>query len=202
MADEEQERPEPEPDRRGFLTAVSTAAMSAGLIGGYGAFAMISGRFLYPARAAERGWQFVIEADRIAIGDTLLYRSPSKETVNITRKERNGVASDFIALSSTCPHLGCQVHWEGQNNRYFCPCHNGVFTPDGVGVSGPPGDAGQSLPRYALKIEQGLLYIEVGLEALADGGEGEILDRAEAPRSSTGHDPCLEPKRCSGKRFA
>ena len=48
------------PDRRGFLAAASTAAMSAGLAGGYGAFALIAGRFLYPARDPDRSWQFVI----------------------------------------------------------------------------------------------------------------------------------------------
>ena len=200
MADEKRDRSEPGEDRRGFLAAASTAAMSAGLLGGYGAFALISGRFLYPAKPTGRGWQFVIEEARVAIGQSLLYRTPAGETVNITRKERNGVASDFIALSSTCPHLGCQVHWESQNNRYFCPCHNGVFDPDGVGVSGPPGDAGQSLPRYGLKIEQGLLYIEVGLDAVAGGAEGGLVDPADGPCAAPGHDPCLGGP--SGKRRA
>ncbi len=196
MADDERDARE---DRRGFLTTASTATMAAGLIGGYGAFAAIAGRFLYPARPGERGWQFVIEEARMAIGDSLLYRTPAGETVSITRKERNGADSDFIALSSVCPHLGCQVHWEGQNNRYFCPCHNGVFDPDGVGVSGPPGDAGQVLPRYALKIEQGLLYIEVGLKASIADAKGEVLEEPE-PRAAPGHDPCLAPKR--GDRFS
>ncbi len=191
MADENKHRSESEPSRRSVLSVASTAAMSAGLIGGYGAFAMISGRFLYPARSGERGWQFVIEAERVAIGQSLRYRSPSNEIVNITRKERNGVASDFIALSSTCPHLGCQVHWEGQNNRYFCPCHNGVFDPDGVGIGGPPGDAGQSLPSYDLKLEQGLLYIEVGLDQIAAEGAGEAVIECADRHAAPGHDPCL-----------
>ena len=199
MSDEKKDRSAESTNRRGFLAAASTAAMSAGLVGGYGAFGAIAGRFLYPARSADRAWQFVIEEDRVAIGDSLLYRSPAGETISITRKERNGLASDFIALSSTCPHLGCQVHWESQNNRYFCPCHNGVFDPDGVGVSGPPGDAGQSLPRYALKIEGGLLYIEVTLDSLASNRAGELIERS-ATRSAAGHDPCLDPD--ARKRFA
>ncbi len=198
MSDESKDRPGAAAGRRGFLAAASTAVMSAGLVGGYGAFAAIAGRFLYPARPADRGWQFLIEEARVAIGDSLHYRTPAGENVSITRKERNGEAGDFIALSSTCPHLGCQVHWEGQNNRYFCPCHNGVFDPDGVGIGGPPGDAGQSLPRYALKIEKGLLYIEVGFDSLAASGEGELIEEPE--RSAAGHDPCLD--RRGGKRSA
>ncbi len=42
------------------------------------------------------------------------------------------------AFSSTCPHLGCHVYWEAEKQRFFCPCHNGVFNADGVAVSGPP----------------------------------------------------------------
>ena len=197
MSDEKNERTEASEERRRFLSVASTTAMSAGLIGGYGAFALISGRFLYPARPAERGWQFVIEEARVPVGESLVYRTPTGETINITRKAREGAASDFIALSSICPHLGCQVYWESQNNRYFCPCHNGVFDAEGVGTEGPPGDAGQSLPRYELKVEGGMLFVEVGLTSLAEG-EGEILE--EPPRSAAGHDPCLS---CStGKRFA
>ena len=181
------------PDRRGFMAAASTAAMGAGLVGGYGAFALIAGRFLYPARGADRAWQFVIEEDRVAVGDSLLYRTPMGQTVNITRKERNGDAGDFIALSSTCPHLGCQVHWEAGNNRYFCPCHNGTFDPNGVGTGGPPGDAGQSLPRYELMVDGGMLFIEIEVDQLADAdASGEILDEPDGV-GGPGHDPCLAP---------
>ena len=198
-AEDKTPREEPDPKRRAFL---SNAAMAAGLAGGYGTFALISGRFLYPARDADRAWQFVIEENRLAIGDSIRYQIPGGGTVNITRKERNGDAGDFIALSSTCPHLGCQVHWEAQNNRYFCPCHNGVFDPDGVGTGGPPGDAGQSLPRYDLRVEQGMLFIEVRTDLLAAAGdEGGLVDdggRIEGP----GHDPCLAaaPRKAAGDR--
>jgi len=180
-------------NRRGFLAAASTAAMSAGLVGGYGAFALIAGRFLYPAKEADRSWQFVVEEEQVAVGKSLLYRTPSGQTVNITRKERNGDAADFIALSSTCPHLGCQVHWEATNNRYFCPCHNGTFDPDGIGTSGPPGDAGQTLPRYNLLVDGGMLFIEVETDQLVSTDrKGEVVASSEAV-SGPGHDPCLAP---------
>ena len=146
--------PSPEDgDRRGFLKQASRAAMAAGLLGGYGGFAAVAGRYLYPARTGEVMWQFVSEVDGIKVGEALRYRGPSGETINIARQARNGDASDFIALSSTCPHLGCQVRWEGQNERFFCPCHNGVFDPTGKAIGGPPGEVGQSLPRYDLRVE-------------------------------------------------
>ena len=129
-------------DRRSFLEKTSKGAMAAGLIGGYGGLGAIALRYLYPARPDELSWQFVAEAETIGVGESLLYQGPSGETINVARQSRQGDAQDFIALSSTCPHLGCQVRWESQNNRFFCPCHNGVFDATGKGVGGPPGEAG------------------------------------------------------------
>ncbi|MHC4822169.1 MAG: QcrA and Rieske domain-containing protein [Planctomycetota bacterium] len=112
----------------------------------------------------------------------MTYVAPGGARVVIARQGAAAEAESFMALSSTCPHLGCQVHWEAHNDRFFCPCHNGVFDPSGKGTEGPPGDAGQDLPRYPLKVEGGLLYIEVPLPTVASA-EGD------------GHDPCLKPCR-------
>ncbi len=178
-------------DRRGFLTNVSRAAMAAGIVGGYGGFAAVAGRFLYPARTDEVMWQFVTEVAGIKVGESIRYRGPSGETINITRRSRDGGADDFIALSSTCPHLGCQVRWEEQNARFFCPCHNGVFDPSGKAIAGPPGEAGQSLPRYELKVESGLLHIAVPPPRFVESGQaGEVIEGDDCI-SGPGHDPCL-----------
>lgn len=179
-----------EPDRRDFLARASRAAMGAGLVGGYGGFALVAGRYLYPSRTGEVMWQFVIEASGIEVGASLRYLGPSGETINITRRARNGDAEDFIALSSTCPHLGCQVRWEGQNNRFFCPCHNGVFDPSGKAIAGPPGEAGQFLPRYDLKVENGALHIAVPPPRFA-AAEAGVVDERALGVSAPGHDPCL-----------
>jgi Rieske Fe-S protein len=196
--------PDRQDGRREFLSRASGMAMAAGLVGGYGAFGAIAGRFLYPARPDEGMWQFVADLGQMRGGDSLLYRAPTGETINITRRSENGDENDFIALSSTCPHLGCQVHWEAQNSRYFCPCHNGVFDPAGIGVSGPPGDAGQSLPRYPLRVDGNLLFIQVPTMRLVEheSGEeprGELLDRDQCG-SAAGHDPCLSPLARKGKQ--
>lgn len=165
-----------------MLGWLATAGAAIGLTAGYGSLAAMFGRFLFPARPAARGWMFVSRLAALQVGDALLFRTPSGATVNVARQGADDRAEAFIALSSTCPHLGCQVHWEPQNDRFFCPCHNGVFTPDGVGIGGPPGDAGQSLPRYPLKVDAGLLYIEVPQGEIALG-EGHILD---APAGTCG----------------
>ncbi len=189
-----------EPDRRGFLARASTVAMAGGLVAGYGGLAAIGGRYLYPARARKLAWIYVAEVASIPRGGSLPFRAPTGERIAIARQGEGATAADFIALSSTCPHLGCQVHWEPQNNRFFCPCHNGVFEPGGKATAGPPAEAGQSLGRYPLKIEGGLLYIEVPLESLSGGAEvaGGILPADELPRGP-GHDPCLDPHARRGR---
>ena len=108
----------------------------------------------------------------------------------------SGTAEDFIALSSTCPHLGCQVRWEGQNNRYFCPCHNGTFDARARQREDRLSTPGLSLPRYALTVQQGLLYIQVPAEQLSIERRAGLVTITSP--IGPGHDPCLTCLACSG----
>jgi Rieske Fe-S protein len=141
--------------------------MGIGLVAGYGGAGWMAARYLYPARPALRRWLFVCTLRRLEQGDSLVYVTPTGERVAVARQSARADADAFVALSSTCPHLGCQVHWQPQRTRFFCPCHNGVFDPTGKALEGPPADAGTDLPRYPLRVEGGLLYIEVPVERLA-----------------------------------
>jgi Rieske Fe-S protein len=47
------------------------------------------------------------------------------------------------AMSSVCPHRGCDVHWNGGERVWDCPCHGSRFTPEGAVLRGP---AMQPLP--------------------------------------------------------
>jgi Rieske Fe-S protein len=140
--------------------------MLAGLLGGYGTFAGYALRYLYPAHPRDKAWLLVAPLSRIDKNGSVPFVAPDGQRISVTRHGDGESAADFIALGSTCPHLGCQVRWEPQNGRYFCPCHNGTFDASGKGTGGPPGEAGQSLPRFPLKVEAGLLYIEVPTDAL------------------------------------
>jgi Rieske Fe-S protein len=160
---------EPPVDRRGFLARASGLAMAAGLCASYGTFAAMAARFLYPARPTRKTWMFVADVAGFAPGASLTLTVPDGATVAVARRGAAGGVEDFVALSNVCPHLGCKVHWEDRNKRFFCPCHNGAFSPDGTAIAGPPAEAGQSLGRYPLKVEDGLLYIEVSVEGLPAG---------------------------------
>ena len=148
-------------NRREFLATTARIGMAGGLIAGYGAFGAVAGSYLYPAAGRPVSRLFVAVAAEIAIGSSIAFRAPSGERIAVARLGSGDTGADFIALSSTCPHLGCQVHWQATENRFFCPCHNGAFDATGVATAGPPAQAGQRLARYRLTIEDGLLYIEV-----------------------------------------
>jgi cytochrome b6-f complex iron-sulfur subunit len=42
------------------------------------------------------------------------------------------------ARSLLCTHFGCPVKWDEANQRYACPCHNGMFDAAGEVIGGPP----------------------------------------------------------------
>jgi len=147
-------------DRRSFFSLV---AMGLGLTGAYGTFAAMAARFLYPAKPPDRRWMYVASVTEFAHGGGVLFSAPNGQAISVTRLTANGTVEDFIALSSICPHLGCKVHWETQNKRFFCPCHNGAFNVEGISTAGPPFDAKQNLARFPLKVENGNLFIEVAV---------------------------------------
>lgn len=153
--------PSKPPTRRRLLILGGKLAMGCSLAASYGTCAAIAGRYLYPAGPRPTTWLFVIAVDRLTPGAALDYTTPLGEAVVITRPGAGATADAFLALSSTCPHLGCRVRWEPQHDRFLCPCHNGVFDPSGLAIAGPPAAAGQSLGRFPLEVRGGLLFIQV-----------------------------------------
>ncbi|XWN52576.1 ubiquinol-cytochrome c reductase iron-sulfur subunit [Anoxybacillus flavithermus] len=72
-------------------------------------------------------------------------------------KDENG---DIVALSPICTHLGCTVNWNGDKNnpnRFFCPCHYGLYEKDGTNVPNTPPPA--PLHRYEYEIKDDTLYL-------------------------------------------
>ena len=63
---------------------------------------------------------------------------------------------DFVAFSVNCAHLGCPVQWRPQAQLFLCPCHGGVYYPDGSVAAGPPP---HGLTRYPVRVKDGLVEI-------------------------------------------
>ena len=62
------------------------------------------------------------------------YRSRAPQTVFLVWDGQKSVR----AVSATCTHLGCQVHWDAKDTKFRCPCHGGVYDPSGKVLEGPP----------------------------------------------------------------
>jgi menaquinol-cytochrome c reductase iron-sulfur subunit len=45
--------------------------------------------------------------------------------------------NDVKVFTTTCPHLGCSVNFEG--TKFVCPCHNGTFDLNGDRADPGPG---------------------------------------------------------------
>lgn len=79
-----------------------------------------------------------------------------EETVRKTVWVLTKDGKEFTAYDPRCTHLGCAYSWQADKNRFFCPCHDGVFDIDGRVIGGPPP---RPLDRYETKVENGKLYI-------------------------------------------
>jgi Rieske Fe-S protein len=62
----------------------------------------------------------------------------------------------YVAISNRCMHLGCPVRYVQAAQRFICPCHGGVYGPDGEVAGGPPV---RPLDRFYTKVENGRVMI-------------------------------------------
>ena len=131
--------------------------MWGGLVLSYGTGLFFALRYVYPRRAQRRlRTIFFAPAADLPPGVSKTYTLPDGNQALVTN---TGV--EVVALSNICPHLGCKVHWEVRNQRFFCPCHGGVFDNDGVATAGPPAAEGQSLKKFPIRRVGNNLFLEV-----------------------------------------
>ena len=58
----------------------------------------------------------------------------------------------LLALYTKCTHQGCMVDWEGDQDRFHCPCHGSIFDRHGEVSSGP---AGRPLDLMMVTVQPG-----------------------------------------------
>jgi menaquinol-cytochrome c reductase iron-sulfur subunit len=147
--------------RRRFLTWLSGAlsACGAALVG-----IPIIGFLLSPLlQRVPRIWRAVGAVDSFEVGKTVevAFRDASSlPWAGVTGRTaawlRRESADTFIAFSVNCTHLGCPVRWLSDADLFMCPCHGGVYYPDGKVASGPPPRA---LARYPVRVRAGQVEI-------------------------------------------
>jgi succinate dehydrogenase / fumarate reductase, iron-sulfur subunit len=82
-----------------------------------------------------------------------IYTQPVTAPVLVSR-----AGAEIICYKTSCPHLGCLVHWDGKSDQFRCACHGGTFDRNGKVVAGPPP---RPLERYSTKVEGDQLMVEV-----------------------------------------
>lgn len=159
---DEAERPEhAAPNRRDFMSGVvATGAVSVGLVAG----AVHIVKYLVPEAQVRERETFIAYADEVPEGGTLEVVLPTNQRVQIRK-----LGDEYAGFSTICPHLGCIVYWRSaapgetdprKKDGYFrCPCHEGLFGPDGTAFSGPPADAKQALSRVEIARQGNALYV-------------------------------------------
>ena len=140
-------------------------SLIGGLIGtalGFPAIAFLIG----PALKREQAdWIRLSSLSAIETGTPTLFKPRvTRENGWIEDEQEVGVyvltedGRTYHAMSNICTHLGCRVRYIAEQQKFFSPCHNGVFDKHGYVVSGPPP---RPLDEFETKIEDGNLYIQL-----------------------------------------
>jgi len=147
------------PRRRFFKTFVtSIGAAIGGLLG-----VPLAGFYALPAlKKSPTQWKLAGPVDKFSTGEIQLVplqplerrQWPEDWGQDAAWVYRRG-ADDFVVYSFHCTHVGCPVNWSPQAQRFFCPCHGGVFDREGRVLAGPPP---RPLDRYEIRTENGGLY--------------------------------------------
>ena len=150
--------------RRNFMkTAIAGIGGLIGTAIGLPAIAYIIGPAL---RQETDNWIPLGSANKIELNIPTLFKKTIETQTGWVKTEKEISAyvltsngQDYVVMSSICTHLGCRVRWIPEDDRFFCPCHEGVFTKDGNVVSGPPP---RPLDRFESKVEDGVIFIKAG----------------------------------------
>jgi len=108
-------------------------------------------------------WIRLGSSSKIELGTPTLFKTAiQKQTGWIVNETELSIyiltddGREFVAMSNICTHLGCRVRWIGDEQQFFCPCHNAIFAKDGSVVTGPPP---RPLDRYEIKVEEDQIFV-------------------------------------------
>jgi menaquinol-cytochrome c reductase iron-sulfur subunit len=149
--------------RRSFLT---TSVLAGGAVA-LAAIPIVSTVVLPSLKKGGGRWIDFGKADKLASDDfsMLSYEFmvkdgwqdlPQRGFVWAKTDDKDGVR----VFSSTCSHLACSVIWNNERRLFLCPCHTGLFDPNGQPAGGPPKKPLTLLPH---KIEEGKLTVHITL---------------------------------------
>lgn len=149
-----------ETSRRALLGVTAVCALAVGALAGVPIVRLLTA----PLERGADGEQWVPLGAADEFGDErreVVYSYPYQDGwYRASRTRRVVVGKDgeeFVVLSTVCTHLGCGVSWMPDENKFFCPCHDGEFHPDGSVKAGPPR---KPLPRLEARVRDGQLEVK------------------------------------------
>lgn len=118
--------------RRGYLKILTV--LSGGLA--LSNIAVAAGAFRRRTQGATLEAVITEDAGAIPIGGSVRFAYPgARDPAVLLRLDQQ----TFVAYSTVCTHLACEVLWERDDDTLYCPCHNGYFSPaNGAPTAGPP----------------------------------------------------------------
>jgi nitrite reductase/ring-hydroxylating ferredoxin subunit len=97
--------------------------------------------------------QPIARASQVSEGQAVYFNYPEPDAQAMLLRLPGG---RFVAYSQRCTHLSCAVYYQPDQQRLYCPCHEGVFSPEtGDPVAGPPQ---RRLEQIALRQDGDVLY--------------------------------------------
>jgi Rieske Fe-S protein len=81
-------------------------------------------------------------------------RSLRQKSVYVYRPSAN----EIIVYARNCTDLSCPLEHDPGSNWFFCPCHGGIFSVDGVPMAGPPS---RPMYRFANRVRDEILEIDL-----------------------------------------
>ena len=120
--------------------------------------------FFWPRRTGSFG-------GRVAAGSVNDYKVGEVKKVVEGKFFISRVPEGFLALWQKCPHLGCSVPWQenqqsedrvAATGRFNCPCHGSIYDRYGQIITGP---APRPMDMFPITIQDGRLFVETGPSA-------------------------------------
>jgi cytochrome b6-f complex iron-sulfur subunit len=83
------------------------------------------------------------------VGDRALVQGLKGDPTYMVVESKEAIAD--YGINAVCTHLGCVVPWNGNENKFMCPCHGSQYDRTGKVVRGP---APLSLALVHAKVEE------------------------------------------------
>jgi len=154
-----------EDERRRFLK-VLVAAGGAAFTGALAVRAVV---FVSAPLAGDRStgarWVKTVRLDSLPEGEPkkVSIVADQRDAWTLTRNVELGAAwlirkgDKVVALSTSCPHLGCAVGTAPDGKSFGCPCHTSSFDPQGKRTGGP---SPRDMDPLETRIEDGIVLVD------------------------------------------